>query len=182
MQGRRVLIYGVTGSGKTTLASRLSEITKIPWYAVDDLTWMPGWQEVPFEEQVRRIGEICAGEEWILDTAYAKWKEIPLSRVEVIVALDYPRWTSLWRLLKRTVARATDGQHVCNGNRETWRQAISRDSIIVWHFKSFARKRRRIREWIDEGRSVIHLRSPRETENWLQSLSRLEKAHRPISE
>lgn len=171
MQARRVLIYGVTGSGKTSLATRLSRITNVPWHSVDDLTWLPGWQEVPLDEQVRTITEICAGDEWILDTAYAKWIDIPLARVELIVALDYPRWVSLARLLKRTLARAIDGRPVCNGNRETWRQMLSRDSIIAWHFKSFARKRARIQKWISEGNRVVHLRSSRGTEKWLKSLA-----------
>jgi adenylate kinase family enzyme len=47
MDARRILLYGVTGSGKTHLAARLSEKTSVPWYSVDDLSWMPGWQEVP---------------------------------------------------------------------------------------------------------------------------------------
>ena len=35
----RILVYGVTGSGKTFLAERISAATGIPWHAVDDLTW-----------------------------------------------------------------------------------------------------------------------------------------------
>ncbi|MGH3467846.1 MAG: adenylate kinase, partial [Thermocrispum sp.] len=89
---RRVMVYGVTGSGKTTLAARLSEVTGLPWHSVDDLMWQPGWVETPLDEQVRQVSAICAGEEWILDTAYGKWREIPLARAELIVALDYPRW------------------------------------------------------------------------------------------
>jgi len=170
MDARRILIYGVTGSGKTHLARRLSDVTGIPWHSVDDLTWEPHWQEVPADEQRRRISEICQGEEWILDTAYAKWKEIPLARAELIVALDYPRWLSLGRLLKRTVVRAIDGQPVCNGNRESFRLMFSRESIIVWHFKSFARKRGRIKEWMAEELPVLRLGSPRETERWVQAL------------
>jgi hypothetical protein len=89
------LIYGVTGSGKTTLAARISTITGIPWHAVDELTWEPGWVQVPDDEQQRRIEVICAGECWILDTAYARWLDIPLARTELIVALDFPRWFSV---------------------------------------------------------------------------------------
>lgn len=162
-------MYGVTGSGKTTLAARISRVTGIPWHSVDDLTWEPGWIEVPADEQRRRVEAICAGREWILDTAYGKWLQVPLGRVELIVALDYPRWFSLQRLLRRTTARALDRRLICNGNRESLRQAFSRDSIIVWHFRSFRRKRRRIRKWCDDpaGPRVIRLTSWRQTQSWL---------------
>jgi adenylate kinase family enzyme len=38
----RILVYGVTGSGKTRLAESISAATGIPWYSIDDLTWEPG--------------------------------------------------------------------------------------------------------------------------------------------
>lgn len=162
-------MYGVTGSGKTTMAERISRDTGIPWHAVDDLTWEPGWIEVPPDEQRRRIEAICAGREWVLDTAYGKWLDVPFGRAELIVALDYPRWFSLQRLLRRTAARALDRRPICNGNRESWRQAFSRDSIIVWHFRSFRNKRRRIRQWCDDSAAppVVRLTSRRQTQAWL---------------
>ena len=57
----------------------------------------PGWGPVSDDEQRRRIDVICAGERWVLDTAYGKWLDIPLARVEQIVALDFPRWLSLFQ-------------------------------------------------------------------------------------
>lgn len=166
-----MLIYGVTGSGKTTLAARLSTVTGLPWHAVDELTWEPGWVGVPDDEQRRRIGAICAGEEWILDTAYGKWREIPLARTELIVALDYPRWLSLARLIRRTAARVIDRRTICNGNRESLRTAFSRDSIVLWHFRSFARKRQRMRDWCDGDPRVRRFSSPRELDAWVRTLS-----------
>lgn len=170
----RILLYGVTGTGKTTLAAQLAGRTGIPWHSVDDLTWEPGWTEVPLDTQRQRIAEICAGERWILDTAYGKWREIPMARVELIVALDYPRWVSLRRLLWRTLVRIIDRDEICNGNTETVRQAFSRDSIVAWHFRSFAGKRRRIRAWVGSppgtAKEVVRLTSPRATRRWLSSL------------
>jgi adenylate kinase family enzyme len=167
---RRVLIYGVTGSGKTTLAARLSDITGLRWHSVDDLTWQPGWIEVPTEQQRELIRSICQESEWILDTAYGKWLDEPLGRAELIVALDYKRWFSLQRLVRRTLARLIDGRLICNGNRETLREIVSMDSIIVWHFKSFRRKRRRIRQWMTDPSAppVQRLTSARRTEQWLR--------------
>lgn len=165
----RILVYGVTGSGKTSIAERISTATTIPWYSVDDLTWEPGWKPVAEDEQRRRIAAICAGERWVLDTAYGVWLDVPLARVDVIVALDFPRWLSLFRLIRRSVARAIDGRPICNGNRESFRLLLSADSIIVWHFRSFGRKRRRIREWEADpsGPEVIRLTSPHQVDRLL---------------
>lgn len=169
----RILVYGVTGSGKTALAARISASTGIPWHSVDDLTWEPGWIPVPADEQRRRIEAICSGDRWVLDTAYGRWLEIPLARVELIVALDFPRWLSLSRLIRRTVARAIDGRPICNGNHESFRQMFSRDSIIAWHFRSFSRKRQRVRAWeVDPPvPQVVRLTSPQEAMDWLARLT-----------
>ena len=169
----RVLIYGVTGSGKTTMARVVAEQTGLPWHSVDDLTWEPGWVGVPTDEQRRRIASICAGERWILDTAYSAWLDLVLDRVQLIVALDYPRWVSLGRLVWRTLQRNVDRRPICNGNTESLRQTFSRDSIIVWHFRSFAHKRGRMRAWAADPaglEEVVRLTSPSAARSWLASL------------
>ena len=171
---RRIVVYGVTGSGKSTLAEQISVATGIPWHAADQLTWRPGWVEVPRGEQRRRIAAVCAEPEWILDAAYGSWLEIPLSRAQVVVALDYPRWLSLQRVVRRTLRRLVWQTPVCNGNRETLQRVLSRrDSIIAWHFTSFAGKRGRIRAWADDptGPPVLVLRSPRATRACLACLT-----------
>jgi adenylate kinase family enzyme len=169
---RRVLIYGVTGSGKSTLAARLAGATGISWHSVDDLSWEPGWVAVPDDEQRRRIQRICERPEWILDTAYGTWLDVPLGHAQLIVALDYPRWFSLQRLVRRTATRVLRRRLVCNGNRESWRGLLSRDSIIAWHFRSFGRKRQRIRRWSGDPAAppVLRFTSSRQAEQWLSGL------------
>ncbi len=170
----RILIYGVTGSGKTTLARRLSAATGIPWQEADQLTFLPGWEQVPINEQREIFTRFCAEPKWILDTAYGYWFDIAMNRAELVIALDFPRWVSLSRLLRRTFQRARDRQSVCNGNVETWAKVFSTDSIVLWHFRSFGRKRSRIDqlESAIEGPSVLRFRNPRKLEEWLASLTK----------
>ena len=167
-----MLVYGVTGSGKTTAAARISEATGIPWTAVDDQTHEADWVVVPEDMQRHRFAEICAGDSWLLDSAYGAWLDVVLLRAELIVALDYPRWVSLRRLVRRSLARAWDKQLICNGNTETWRQLFSPDSIVVWHFKSFARKRQRIRDWSAQpgGPRVLRFTTSAALDAWVDSL------------
>jgi hypothetical protein len=50
---------------------------------------------------------------------------------------------------------------------------LSRHSILVWHFRSFKRKQRRMRAWHADPAiaEVVLLRSPAEVEQWIGTLS-----------
>jgi adenylate kinase family enzyme len=170
----RILLYGVTGSGKTTAAARVSAATGIPWTDVDSVCWEPDWVQVPEQEQRRRFTEICAGDAWVLDSAYGMWTDIVLPRAELVVALDYPRWVSLTRLVRRTASRIVRRTESCNGNVETLRRAFDDDSILRWHFRSFASKRARIRAWEADPAmpTVLRFTRPRDLDRWIESLAR----------
>lgn len=161
---RRVLCFGATGSGKSTAAAMLGTYLDLPVTLVDEEFWLPGWQQRPGAEQHQRFTDLLDEPAWVFDSVFRPQYDYALARVEVIVALDYPRHLSLWRLLRRTVRRIRSAERVCNGNVETWGRSLGRDSIICWHFASWARKRAQMRAWYadPEAPPVILLRHPRD--------------------
>ena len=109
----------------------------------------------------------------MIDSAYGIWVDIPLARADLIVGLDLPRWLSFARLFRRTVRHVVRREPTCNGNYETWRNAfLAGESILVWHFRSFKRKQRRMRLWHahPDFPETVPIRSPRELERWFASL------------
>jgi adenylate kinase family enzyme len=171
---RRIVLVGVTGSGKSTLAARIAESVRAPYVAMDDLYWRPGWVKVPKEERAARYADLAVGERWVADALPGAGRGALLERADLVLALDYPRWLSLQRLLRRTARRVRSGESICNGNRETVRELLSRRSIIVWHFQSFAEVRREIAllEATPTGPPVVRLTSQRATDAWLEDLRR----------
>ncbi|HKC76917.1 MAG TPA: hypothetical protein VKB70_00885, partial [Gaiellaceae bacterium] len=99
------------------------------------------------------------------------WRDVPLGRADLVVALDYPRWLSLSRLIRRSIARAIDGRPICNGNRESFRHLFSRNSIVIWHFRTFGHKRTRMLAWEGDPDMppVRRFTSPKQVESWLRS-------------
>ncbi len=172
---RRILVYGATGSGKSTMARQLSELTGIPWTSVDDICWRPGWVPTPQAEQLAHFDALTATDTWILDAAYDAWRHLAYERADLVIAMDYPRLTSLSRVLRRTATRMRRREQICNGNYETWRRFFSRSSLVVWHFRSFGSKRAEIRQWAAAaaGPRVVLLRSPARARAFLEAQASL---------
>lgn len=179
LRADRVLLYGVTGSGKSTAAASLSARLGLPLHLVDEeIGWLPAaqgdWLSRPVEEQRALATAIVAEDQWLLDSAYGHWRDLVLARAQVLIGLDYPRAVSLGRLLRRTASRILTGELACNGNRETLGKAVlSSDSIVRWHFNSFARKRAVIRsqEAAADGVPVLRLTRPSQLDELLAVLA-----------
>lgn len=162
----------MTGSGKSTAARRIAARTGLTLTLADEITWAPGWVPVPVDEQRRRFAAVVAQDSWVLDTAYGAWLDVVLPRVDLVVGLDYPRWFSLQRVFRRSVMRAIDKKPICNGNTESFRGMVGRDSIIGWHFRSFGRKRARMRAWAAaaEGPAALLFTRSRDLAEWIDTL------------
>lgn len=175
--GKRTAVVGVTGSGKTTLAGQLAELNRIPHIELDRLHWLPGWRERSYEDFLEELDRLTRAENWVVDGNYSHARDLIWSRIDTLIWLDYPLWIILWRLLRRTLRRIIQQENLWDtGNRETWRkQFFSRDSLFLWAIRSYPRRRRVYTQLTSLPEyahlRVIRLKSPRETDRWLRSVS-----------
>jgi adenylate kinase family enzyme len=173
--GRRVVIWGATGSGKTTLARQLSEALGLPPIELDAIFWKPHWVGTPDDEFRAKVQEAveAAPEGWVLDGSYRRVSDIYLSRADTLIWLHFPWRVSFWRLLKRTVSRARSREPLYyeGGPQESWRLSfLTRRSILWWsisHNRAAARLTRgRIASLAPHVR-IYELRSSREVHEFL---------------
>lgn len=169
-----MVCFGATGSGKSTLAAALGERLGLPVTMIDELGWNPGWRQATDAELDERVLPVLERDTFVLDSVYGRHNAAALAVADVIVALDYPRATSLTRLIRRTARRIRTRELVCNGNVETLPRSLSRDSIIAWHFRSWASKRERARRWHADASAppVLLLARPRDAQALLAQLER----------
>ena len=70
MIGHRVLVDGMMGAGKSTLARALAAKTGLPVVHLDVHYWMPGWTLPSDDEWRERQLALLAGDAWIVDGNY----------------------------------------------------------------------------------------------------------------
>ncbi|MDR2656071.1 MAG: topology modulation protein [Oscillospiraceae bacterium] len=102
--GKRILILGSPGSGKSTFAVRLAEKTGLPLVHLDKEYWNPGWAKMPREQWREKVPELVSGEKWIVEGNYAGTLDLRLPRADTVVFFDYSRRLCLWRVIKRVAA------------------------------------------------------------------------------
>ena len=174
---RRVVVLGVTGSGKTTAGARIARAIGARHVELDALYWGPNWtagEPEAFREQVRAAIEGC--ERWVTDGGYATIvMDITWVHADAIVWLDYPLWLTMWRLFRRTTGRIARGVELWAGNRESIRsQFLSRDSLFSWAWTTHKKYRVSYPEHFARpelaGVRVLRFRQPRAFEAWVREL------------
>lgn len=87
---KRVIVIGCPGSGKTTFAEKLNKITGLPLFYLDAIWHKPHKTHIPREEFDRRLLEILATDEWIIDGEYGRTVEMRLKECDTVFLFDLP--------------------------------------------------------------------------------------------
>ncbi len=143
----RILIIGSSCSGKTTLGGKLAREFDGKHIDLDDLAWLPNWQQ---EERPKLESKIKAAidgvDTWVISGSYSYTWAITMPRATHIVFLDLPYPVLLWRLIRRSFRRHFKKEKCCGENQERLLHSLwGKDSLLMWQMKNFKRKREQYR-------------------------------------
>jgi adenylate kinase family enzyme len=165
----RILIIGVSGAGKTTLAEDIAHLLNLRFLATDSLYWKEDWQPVPIEHVMRLVEEHISQDRWVLDGNFEEQRHTIWPRSDTIIWLDYNLPLVLYRVTLRNVRWLLKGTVDWSGNRMTFRQLIS---SLRHSLRSYSRKKRLYAAFLRDlsGVTILRFHSPHETTKWLNNL------------
>jgi|SRR6185312_5205856 len=105
---KRVLILGRGGAGKSTLARRLGEITRLPVIELDKIFWQPGLVPTSRDQWIAMQQKLVHEERWIMDGDLGPYDAVAvrLRAADTIIFLDFSLLRCAWRALRRSRERA----------------------------------------------------------------------------
>jgi len=170
------VVVGTSCSGKTTFSRKLAAKTKIPYLELDQLHWMPNWQEkddVDFRQDVRQ--KIDEHPCWIMDGNYKVVRDLTWGAASVVIWLNYPFWLVFSRAISRTVSRVFTQKPLFHNNRESFHRAfLSTESIIFWVLKTYKRRKKQYKDLMQQSKYqhilFIEFNSPKQAAFFLQNL------------
>jgi len=170
--GRRILVDGMAGAGKSTFSRALSTATGLPVIHLDVHYWKPGWVKPSDDEWRATQRRLLAGDAWIADGNDLATLELRLQRADTVVLLETPWWTCAFRAflrgLSKPVGELPEG---CEDSawrrlRDEWRLV----GVIARNRWSEVDAAREIVAAHGRHATVLVLRSKREAERSIQGL------------
>ena len=171
--GRRIVVYGSACSGKSTVASHISQNIGMPHIELDAVFWKQQWVKMPMEEFRIEVSTLLSEhtDGWVFDGNFNRVRDLILPLADTVVWLRLPFRVVFWWALKRAIIRCWTGELLWGTNRESWRlQFLSRESLIFYIITRWRCRQEKIEQDLREiphQASIIQLRSPQEINNFL---------------
>jgi len=174
---KRLVVIGVTSSGKSTLAENLAKRFALDFIELDALHWEPNWHEAPLDVFRARVENAMKSEKWVVAGNYHVVRDLIWNKAEAVIWLDYPFLTVLWQLTRRTFISWWTQELLWGTNREPLLvhfKLWSQDSLFHWLFKTYWRRKREIPMLLSQPENghlqLMRLKHPKETQKWLEGL------------
>ena len=100
--GERIVVVGVSASGKSTFSRKLSEKLGLPLTLMDEIMWKPNWHYIGDKETLKRITEVSEENKWIIEGYITtRARAFLFEKADSIIYLDYHPLIASIRYIKR---------------------------------------------------------------------------------
>ena len=100
----KVAGVGHAAGGKSTLARRVADLTRLPLYPLDSIQYRRGGGKVPHEEYLNAHADLLTRDQWIIDgfgCVPSAWQRF--AAADTLIYVDLPLFTHYRRVTKRLI-------------------------------------------------------------------------------
>ena len=169
----RIMIFGFSGGGKSTLARKMGEILGIEPTHFDAIHWLPNWVESTREYKREVIKPILERDRWIIEGNYRHiyWQE-RLELADTVIFIDVNRFTCMYQAWKRSrIYKGKTRPDMGEGCTEKFDLEFAK-----WVFFKGRKKRRDYLETMkmlkDTGKDTYILKGKKDINKFLKGLSK----------
>jgi len=175
---KKVAVFGNAAGGKSTLAKRLAELTRLPWYPVHTIEYRTGGDKVPREEYLKAHADLLSREEWIIDgfgCVTSAWERF--AAADTLVHIDLPLITHYRWVTKRFLQGIFVNAEGWPEDSPIWSSTLH-CYRVVWpcHRLLTPRYRQLVADSVSTKR-VHHLKSPAEMRLFLEAIKKEHRTH-----
>lgn len=158
--GTRILVWGNSCAGKSSLAERLARRLDIAWVDLDALNWLPNWVGLNATDPALLEAKMAAAtstDAWVVSGSYTRQAQRTFwPRLHTIIWLDLPMVLLLRRVLVRSWRRWRTKELLWGTNYENFWDQLKiwkrEDSLVWWIIANHHRRRRETLEYMADPR------------------------------
>jgi adenylate kinase family enzyme len=170
---KRVAVFGNAGGGKSTLAKRLADLTRLPLYPLDTVQFGASGGRVPHEEYLKAHADLLRRDEWIIDgfgCVTSAWERFAKS--DSLIYVDLPLITHHWWVTKRLIKGHFATPEGWPDNSPMWRSTMNSYKVLWLCHRRLTPKYRQLVVDAAASKRVHHVRSPAEMTAFLDAIER----------
>jgi adenylate kinase family enzyme len=165
----RIYIIGAAGSGKTTLAKKLSEIINVATTNLDDVFWCNTNNSYGVKRKINERNtmyeKILQKESWIIEGAYIEWPKKGFLLADKLVFLNIKESVINFRIIKRFLLRKL---HIEKSDKKE--SIIGIYKLLNWNKK----QRTKITDYYDscdlDSGNIIELKNSKEITTFIKNV------------
>ncbi len=170
MKYNKILIVGGIGSGKTTLANKISKMLKIKNYELDNIVYKRRDIYEKYKPKIRdrKIKSILKRKKWILEGFYSRsWTNPIYRKADIVLILNIKPSISKKRLIKRFLKRRLSFKDNKNINKK-FKRTISLLKYIEEYPKKYFKMQKETAT--DFNKNVLILNNKKQVNKFIKSL------------
>lgn len=102
---KKIHIIGISGTGKTTLGSKIKSQTSLQHFDLDDYYWTQKYTQKASPHDFKTVIDIITKKnKWVIEGSYVEGIESSLEKSELILWLDILPHANIYQIIKRYFA------------------------------------------------------------------------------